>query len=139
MPESWGVTIASAIAVRNAGKDKTFNTHRIHSRPLHCLLCSWGTGHHGQLGSAGAAAATLSEMFRGTGNDEGLGPDVVLPFDPKREWPKLFQYAEELYRTRTTSEEARLVNLPDKFHGIAGVVIMRDTGDEKNDPIDPLK
>ena len=131
MPESWGVTIASAIVVRNAGKDKTFNTHRIHSHPLHCLLCSRGTGHQGRLGSAGAAAATLSEMFEGNVDDEGLGPDVVPPFHPTREWPELFQYAEKLYRTPTTSEDAKSVNFPDNFCGIAGVVIMRDTRKEE--------
>ena len=83
------------------------------------------------MGSAGAAAATLSEMFEGNVDDEGLGPDVILPFDSTREWPELFQYAEELYRTRTTGEEAKPVNLPDEFRGIAGVVIMRDTRDEE--------
>ena len=130
MPESWGVTIASAFVVRDALPDKTFDHHRHHSRQLHCLLCSGGTGRQGRLGSAGAAAATLSKMFKGNVDDESPGPDVTLPFDPTREWPELFQYAEELYRTRTTSEEAKSVNLPEKFRGIAGVVIMRDTREE---------
>ena len=131
MPESWGVTIASAFVVRDALPDKTFDRHRRHSRPLHCLLCSGGTGCQGSLGSAGAAAATLSKMFEGNVDDEGLGTNVVPPFDPSREWPELFQYAEKLYRTRTTVEEAKPVNLSDEFRGIAGVVIMRDTRDEE--------
>lgn len=130
LPESWGVTIASALAVRAAGLDKTYNTHRQHSHPLHCLLCSGGTGRNGPLGSAGAAASALSDLFGGAGDDMGLGPDADLLFDPTREWPELLQYAEELYRRRTTSEEATLVGLRDEFRGIAGVAIMRDAKDE---------
>ena len=44
MPDTWGVSIASAIAVRDARPNKTYDRHRLHSRPLHCLLCSGGTG-----------------------------------------------------------------------------------------------
>ena len=130
LPESWGVAIASAFAVRAAGSDKTYNTHRQHSRPLHCLLCSGGTGRHGPYGSAGAAASALSDLFGGAGDDTGPGPDADLLFDPTREWPELLQYAEEIHRRRTTGDEATLFDLRDEFRGIAGVVIMRDAKDE---------
>ena len=127
IPESWGIAIASAIAVRDARPDKTYDRHRVHSRPLHCLLCSEGTGRQGPLGSAGAAAAALSELFDGTGADDGLASNVIPPFEPSRELPALFQYAEQLHRMRTTGDEAGLDDWPSEFRGVAGVVIMRDS------------
>ena len=65
---------------------------------------------------ADAAAAALSKLFEGNGDDEGLGPDVVLPFDPTREWPKLFKDAEKFHRMRVTGMDwfdlQQLINTP---------------------------
>ena len=62
-PETWGITLASAIAVQYEKPDRSFDCHRHHSMPLHCLLCSWGSGRQGAKGSAGAAAGALSRLF----------------------------------------------------------------------------
>ena len=126
LPESWGISIASAIAVRKESPVKTFDRHRRHSRPLHCLLCSAGTGTQGPLGSAGAAAEALSQLFDGTDEDDGLGPDMGPPFRPATELPELFQYAVSRHEMRSTGEEPGSVDLPMEFRSIAGVVIMRD-------------
>lgn len=85
LPESWGISFASAIAVRNSAPDKTFDHHRQHSRPLHCLLCSKGTGTYGFLGSAGAAAAALSELFVKTIEEDGLASEKDFAFGPTDE------------------------------------------------------
>ena len=134
LPESWGVAIVSAISVRDARPDKTYDRHRHHSRPLHCLLCSSGSGRQHPLGSAGAAAAALSVLFEGAGEDDGLRPGVVPPFEPTSELPELFQNAEELHRVRTTDAEASLVDFRREFRGIAGVVIVRDSEHEETWP-----
>ena len=131
LPQSWGIAIASAIAVRDAWPVKTYDRHRVHSRPLHCLLCSKGTGRQGPLGSAGAAAAALSEMFDGTGADDGLRPDVIPPFEPTSELPALFQNAVKLHQMRPTGDEAGLADWSSEFPGIAGVVIVQDSEDQE--------
>ena len=127
LPESWGVAIASAISVRDARPDKTYDRHRHHSRPLHCLLCSSGSGRQHPLGSAGAAAAARSVLFEGAGEDDGLEPDMIPPFEPTRELPELFRYVEELHRARTTGAGASLADLDSEFRGITSVVIVRDS------------
>ena len=135
-PESWGVTIASAIAVRDKSNilnnktktDKTFNCHREHSLPLHCLLCSGGTGDLGQKGSAGAAAAALAKMFKDTPNEK-LAQKKEFLFDPQSDWPKLFQVANDVYREGSSFEEIKRIKLSELFPEIGGVVIFRDTGD----------
>lgn len=127
--ESWGVAIASAINVRKAKPDKTYDCHRHHSRPLHCLLCSRGTGQQNDKGSAGAAAAALSALFEGTSDDDGLGPDLMPPFEPTEGLPELFQYAERIKQERSEGDTTFLSEFRREFPGIAGAVIMRDFED----------
>ncbi len=129
LPESWGIAVASAINVRKAKPDKTYDRHRHHSRPLHCLLCSRGTGQQNAMGSAGAAAAALSTLFEGTREDDGLGPDLVPPFEPATELPQLFQYAERIEQARAKGDSDLLAEAQNEFPGIAGVVILRDSED----------
>lgn len=131
LPKSWGVAIASAIKVRDAWPVKTYDCHRLHSRPLHCLLCSQGIGLQGSLGSAGAAAEALSRLFEGTGIDDRLGPDLVPPFEPTSELPALFQEAVKIDRMRETGGDAGLADRTSEFPGIAGVVIMQDSEDKE--------
>ena len=131
MPESWGIAIASAFAVRDARPDKTYDRHRVHSRPLHCLLCSRGKGRKNPLGSAGAAADALSELFEGAGIDDGLEPELIPPFKPTRELPALFQEAVKIDRMRTTGGDAELADWTSEFPGIAGVVIVQDSEDKE--------
>ena len=126
-PESWGVSIAPATEVHKAKPDKSFDCHRRHSRPLHCLLCSQGTGQQHEKGSAGAAAAALSAMFGRVTKDEGSWPGFDLPFRPEEGLPELFQHAERVHFERT--EEVREEAFPSAgadFPGIAGAVILRD-------------
>ena len=135
-PESWGIAIASAITVRDKSNilnqkkktDKTFNCHKEHSRPLHCLLCSQGTGRMDPKGSAGAAAAVLAEMFENTLDEEFIQKKESL-FDTQGDWPELFQAAEKIYQEDWPHEEIQKKELSDKFPGIAGVVILRDSRD----------
>ena len=51
--ESWGVALASAIEVRDARPNKRFDRHIGHSMPLHCLLCSRGSGKQGPMARPG--------------------------------------------------------------------------------------
>ena len=124
-PDSWGVAIASAINVRNSRPNKTFDHHRCHSRPFHCLLCSLGTGRQHALGSAGAAAAGLSALFEGTNQDD-LGMDLSIPFEPTLGLPDFFQRVERAHQSRRENINEILAEFEDEFPGIAGAVIVRD-------------
>ena len=126
-PESWGVAIASAINVKNAHPIKTFDRHRNHSRPLHCLLCSEGTGRRTALGSAGAAASALSDLFEGTSEEDGLGDDLIPPYEATRTMPELFRRAEGIEREREEDVDGAFADLRRDFPALAGVAIFRDS------------
>ena len=126
-PEGWGVALASAINVKNARPDKTFDRHRNHSRPLHCLLCSEGTGRRTALGSAGAAAAALSDLFEGTSEEDGLGSDLIPPYEATRGLPELFRRAEGVARAREEDLDGAFADIRSEFPGLAGVAIFRDS------------
>ena len=95
MPESWGVTIASAFVVRDALPDKTFNTPSAYI-PVRCTAsCVRG------VLAARICLVRRAQQVRqplhfprcseGTGDDEALGPDVVPPIRlDAHEWPELF-------------------------------------------------
>ena len=127
LPESWGVAIAPATAVHKARSKNTFDCHRHHSRPLHCLLCSGGIAQQHSLGSAGAAAATLSEMFEETSEEEKLWPGFATTFEPTTELPELFQRAERIHDERQGHTSEPPTDLLDAFPGIRGVMIVRDS------------
>ena len=126
LPESWGVSIAPATEVRKARPDKSFDRHRHHSRPLHCLLCSQGTGQQHDKGSADAVAASLSAMFRNISIEEGRWLGIDLPFRPTEDLPELFRAAELAHNERRMHSGVRFLDLRRAFPGIAGVVIVRD-------------
>ena len=132
LPESWGIAIASAFNVRNARPNKSYNLHRSHSLPLHCLLCSRGCGRQGPMGSAESAAAGLSRLFNGTDDDDVRGSDFALPFRPRRGMPELFRFAEQIYQDRTGGLDANPNDFGREFPGIAGAVIVRDREREEN-------
>ena len=78
--EGWGVALASTFDVRSAKPDESFDRYKCHSMPLHCLLCSEGSGRQGAMGSPGAAAAALIRLFvRSPGTDD-LGSDLAPGF-----------------------------------------------------------
>ena len=126
-PESWGVALASAIKVRHAMPDKSFDRHRCHSMPLHCLLCSVGSGKQGPMGSAGAAAAALSQLFYGGGETGALGQGLTPPFEPASELPELFREAERVHQLWKSNDVETIAELHTKFPELAGAVIFRDT------------
>ena len=126
-PESWGVALASAIEVQRARPDKSFDRHKCHSMPLHCLLCSEGSGQQGAMGSPGAAAAALSRLFARSAATEDLGSDFSPPFEPAAELPEIFRDAERLHRSRHLDDEGMIAEFGAEFPGLAGAVIFRDS------------
>ena len=126
-PESWGVALASAIKVRRARPDKSFDRHRCHSLPLHCLLCSHGSGKREAMGSAGAAAAALSRLFDGSADEDDLGPNLTPPFEPAAELPDIFREAERVHRSRHLYDEGMIAEFGAEFPGLAGAAIFRDS------------
>ncbi|MDE0076904.1 MAG: hypothetical protein OXO50_05250 [Caldilineaceae bacterium] len=128
VPESWGVSFASAFKVRRAKPDKTFDCHRLHSRPLHCLLCSHGTGERDPQGSPTMAARTLSQLFRGI-DEDGDELDLTTLFTPGTELPRLFREAERVYRSGHMGDREVIAELRTEFPDLAGVVLFRDNED----------
>lgn len=134
VPECWGIAIASAFGVRNSKPDKRYERHRDHSLPLHCLLCSGGSGRRRAMGSAGAVAAALSRLFEGTLGDDEAGPELAPPFRPRRGLPEIFQFAERIHRARIESVERFAVDRGRDYPGIGGAVIVRDSDGEADLP-----
>lgn len=132
-PQSWGISFASAVAVRNALPDKSFNKHRGHSLPFHCLLCSQNVGDkpaRRPQGSPGVVADALSRLFTDFEVDDVAGLDMSLPFEPMRGVRPLFAEAEEVASLDDSEErDQRAEGLGRVYRGIAGAVILRDPVD----------
>ena len=126
-PESWGVALASAIEVRRARPDKSFDRHRCHSMPLHCLLCSEGAGQQSAMGSPGAAATALSRLFARSAGTDDLGPNLSPPFEPADELSDIFQEAERAHRFDYLDDDGMIAEFSARFPGVAGAVIFRDS------------
>jgi hypothetical protein len=127
IPESWGVSIANAYTVRDVLDDQTFDTHRMHSKPLHCLLCSGGRGVRPAGGSPALAFQSLTALPR----RGEAGPEPRLFPQP----PELFQRAllaasEGDRRLHSTTAEALGRDNPE----LAGVVILQDAWDSPPEP-----
>lgn len=60
---SFGISIADASDVKAALPDQTFNLHKKHSIPLHCLLCTGNSDKRGTGGSPDAIIARLRERL----------------------------------------------------------------------------
>lgn len=125
-PESWGVALASAFEVRAAKPDKNFDRHKENCRPLHCLLCSRGSGQQDAKGSAGAAATVLSELFQVPISGGSLVADSLPPIGARKGLPEIFRRAEEAREAGTEDVEGVLDGIRREFPEIAGVVILRD-------------
>lgn len=129
VPESWGVSFADAYQVRAVLNDQTFDTHRLHSRPLHCLLCSGGTGRRPAEGSPGLAGRTLREL-RDILLEEGDIPSETPPAlsEPLRELPDLFAKAREITLVDDPHEQDRARRaLAEQHPNLRGVVILKDS------------
>ncbi len=115
----FGISLADANAVAATMPDKTFDKHCLHSMPLHCLLCSGGSGVRPGGGTPAMAAsgiALLREVYAldvgdpdARGLRQGLHPMVefALGLASRR--------AEGIADTESK-----------EIPGIAGVVVMRD-------------
>ena len=132
-PQSWGISFASAFAVRIVLPDKRFARHQQHSRPFHCLLCSQGVGDgpgSRPKGSPGVVAAALSRLFTGEGYDELVRLDMSSLLEPIEGVPHMFMRAEEVASLGDPEErdqEAEMLGR--EFRDIAGAVILRDSED----------
>jgi hypothetical protein len=122
---SWGISIADAYNVRAVLRDLTFDTHRRHSIPLHCLLCSVGTGDRGLVGSPGWALRALQRL-RSAGSP-AVVPGSALPELPMQEEPLLVRQVREISDAGDAQKKSVLRDmLAQQFPNIAGVVIFRD-------------
>ena len=117
--DGFGVSLADAHAVEAALPDETFDTHRIHSMPLHCLLCSAGSGTRFDGGTPEMAASGIARLRSAIARDprdgdalglrDGLHPFVELALG----------FAERRV------EDGEIFRV-DKFAGIDGVLVLRD-------------
>jgi hypothetical protein len=125
MPDSWGISIASAEDVAAKLDDVSFDTHRLHSRPLHCLLCSGGTGSRGPFGSPGR----LATAFPNAGSPESSFPphrDPGLPPGVRHGSDPLFSAAREYAGLDSERRRGLIERLKEKYPSVDGLVIMRD-------------
>lgn len=125
MPDSWGVSLARAEDVVASLVDQTFDTHRKHSIPLHCLLCSGGTGRAHPGGSPMAIAAPrMSVQVPTTGRRRDPGPSEDGTWHRRH---IIFDLAYEASLSATfDGEPPFLSRLRKQFPNVAGVVIVRD-------------
>ena len=120
----FGISIADAETVRLALPDTGFDTHAFNSMPLHCLLCTFGTGH---MPGGGSPATIVRSLHRLLGDRRG-GPRDEL--DPGDDGELGFRRGEHpvVARARATRDAlaegvpAAELGLPD----IAGVVVIED-------------
>ena len=123
---SWGVTLASALTVRDAMPNDTFDRHRHHSRPLHCLLCTLGTGDHAQAGLAQTVSTALTELFSANHSSDEADRQFGVPFRPLRGLPEIFPRAQRVGDRDAAGEDGVLTELRELYPSIAGVVVVRD-------------
>lgn len=125
MPDSWGVSLARAEDVLASLADQTFDTHRKHSIPLHCLLCSRGTGSADPGGTPMAIAQSrMSVQVPKTGRHGGLGPSEDGTWHGRH---IIFDLAYEASLVATPDGGSPLLSrLRKQFPNVAGVVIVRD-------------
>lgn len=116
----FGISLAEASTVANKLPNENFDVHKLHSIPLHCLLCNQGSGRRPSGGTPEMAAFGLGRLraattrekrdLDGFGLREGLHPTVEIA---------LGLAAQRADGTDFTAKD----DLPN----IAGVVILRDS------------
>jgi hypothetical protein len=135
LPECWGVSVADAETVRgllDSGKDRSFDTHRKVSMPLHCLVCSGASGRRSPEGSPGQvqqALRRLRALMRPAGRDaEFMSGEVTPPIFT--ELPHLFARALEAVRMEALEgDDEVLKGLSEDYPQLAGVVVLQDDED----------
>lgn len=121
IPPSWGISFANAHDVRAALDDQSFDTHARHSRPLHCLLCSGGTGEHA---AGGGSAAQARRALDPNG-------EASARFDAERGL-----FAEALLLSQLGDgpmKQFRVDRIAQEFPDLAGVVVLRDAEEREED------
>lgn len=126
LASSWGISIADAYNVRAVLRDLSFDKHRQHSIPLHCLLCSMGTGDRGPAGSPGWALNALQQL-RSRGAPTVVDSVSPLPVEPMLDEPPLIRQAREISGIEDMREKSAVRDmLAQQFPNIAGVLIFKD-------------
>ncbi len=128
MPECWGISVADSYRVRAALNNQSFDRHRGHSLPLHCLLCSYGRGNRSPWGSPGLALRTLHRLRAGAEEAPALPEEApALPTEPFRELPNLFHRAREIALIQDPrSRELLRRSLANEYPSLAGIMLLRD-------------
>ncbi len=115
----FGVSLAEAQSVKADLPDEMFDTHRGHSMPLHCLLCSWGSGTRPDGGTPELAAAAIARLSGATAVDARGPEDLGL----REGLHPLVEFALGIAARRSDGvDNPEAENVPD----IAGVVVLRD-------------
>lgn len=130
IPQSWGIAFADAAKVKAELPDKAFDTHRRHSLPFHCLLCSLGSGQKGDKGTAGAVARMLDRLASSTDDLSSPNPTDLGTREPDQSPHPIFKVADQV---ASIQDENARENLKEKlaaeFPDLAGVAIFRDGDD----------
>lgn len=131
----FGISIADANDVKAALPDQTFDLHKGHSIPLHCLLCTGNAEKRGSGGSPEAIITSLRERLR-----VRLSETRRRPRDPDALGFMTAQHP-LVVRARLSRDElaagvpARELDLPD----IAGIIVFSDGEDDSKLPATHLK
>lgn len=133
--DSWGISVADAYRVKAQHPAKSFDRHRVHSIPLHCLLCSVGSGDRPSPDAAEEALRELRFMTRvrnpawprrADGVDAAIRDAAPLP-EPRTELPEMFRRALEVAQRADEEGRAEGVDeLANAYPRIAGVVVLTD-------------
>lgn len=125
--DGFGISLAEAQAVHRDLPDETFDTHRDHSIPLQCLLCSAGNGTRPGGGTPELAASGIARLRGAIARDasdlEALGLRQGLH--------PLVEFALSIARRRADGIDDPEV---DDVPGIAGVVVLQDAEKKKEAP-----
>lgn len=122
--KGFGISLADAFAVHAVVPDETFDTHRGHSMPLHCLLCSKGSGVRSASGTPEMAAFGIAEL-RALSPRDAPDPDTL---GLRQGLHPLVEFAigvASLRGDRADHPEG------DEVPGIAGVVVLKDAEEEE--------
>lgn len=124
--DGFGVSLAEAHSVEAVLPDETFDSHRFHSIPLHCLLCSSGSGERPDGGTPELVAAATTRLLDSTAVEPRDPKDLVL----REGLHPLVEIALEISARRGDGiDDLKVDDVPN----IAGVVVLRDVKDTKYD------
>jgi hypothetical protein len=131
--EGWGISIASAYMTKARLPSESFDTHSMHSIPLHCLLCTWGSGDPGPTGSPGPVGHALNRLGPPPpSGSEGIGPGPDR-FAPREGLHPIIRATLNVAEIENAEErEGMAERLAEEFPGVAGAVILRDGREPKD-------